>query len=193
MVFSDECRLEAVTERNQYVRRRPSEKFNEACVVKTVKHPPATMIWSCISGDGCGPLFFVEGTMNSRQYCDVLDDVLIPYFNYLRCCEAANMFMQDGAPCHRAECVKNKLSTWKIPILPWPGNSPDLNPIENVWSLLKSKVYTSPNPTLDVLKNNIKNIWENNDEIDEMIRRCIESMPDRIHDVIIAKGGFTKY
>lgn len=151
------------------------------------------MIWSCISADGPGPLYFVEGSMNSVQYSDVINDIIIPYFNYLKSIEVADTFMQDGAPCHRARCIKNLLSTCDIPILPWPGNSPDLNPIENVWSLLKSLVYSFPNPTLDTLKQNILNIWENSAEIKDMIQVCIESMPERIRAVIKAKGGATKY
>ena len=38
--------------------------------------------------------------------------------------------MQDGAPCHTAKSIKNLLASQKIPLLDWPGNSPDLNPIE---------------------------------------------------------------
>ncbi|XP_037919601.1 uncharacterized protein LOC119656955 [Hermetia illucens] len=67
VAFSDECRLEAVTEKLQYVRRRPSERYQEDCVVRTIKHPPAAMIWSLISADGPGPLYFVEG-MDACQY-----------------------------------------------------------------------------------------------------------------------------
>lgn len=101
--------------------------------------------------------------------------------------------MQDGAPCHTARSIKNIFSTHNIPVLPWPGNFPDLNAIENVWSLLKSKVYSLPNPTLTILKQNITDVWENSPEIKEIIERCYESMPDRISAVISAKGGPTKY
>ena len=38
--------------------------------------------------------------------------------------------------------LKNLLASQKIPLLDWPGNSPDLNPIENVWQLLKKEIST---------------------------------------------------
>ena len=50
------------------------------------------------------------------------------------------VFMQDRAPCHSARSVKSYLEEENIPLLPWPGNSPDLNPIRNIWELVKREV-----------------------------------------------------
>ena len=56
-------------------------------------------------------------------------------------------FQQDGAPCHSSKAVTQWLNSTGVKILgPWPGNSPDLNVIENVWHLLKIKV-AEQNPT----------------------------------------------
>ena len=46
------------------------------------------------------------------------------------------VFMQDGAPCHTARSIKAWLSDHaEIPVLDWVGQSCDLNPIENLWTL----------------------------------------------------------
>lgn len=102
-------------------------------------------------------------------------------------------FRQDNAPCHTAKSLKNVLSSEQTRALPWPPNSPDLNPIENVWNTLKSKVYERPNPTKQILIQNIKEVWHNCPLIKGCIQSCIESMPRRMESVLKSKGGSTKY
>lgn len=182
-----------MTESHRFVRRRTKERFNEECLRRTVKHPPAIMIWSCISTEGPGPIYFVEGTLRKEQYKNILTDILLPYVHSLPSPNSEYTFMQDGAPCHTARFITNFLDESELSILPWPGNSPDLNPIENCWALLKSKVYARPNTSLQILKQNITDIWQNDEDLREMINNCIRSLPTRIREVIINKGGVTKY
>ena len=65
-------------------------------------------------------------------------------------------FQQDGAPAHTSKqaqdwCLQN-LSNFMNKDY-WPGNTPDFNPMENLFSTLNEKVYCDPDPqTLDELK-----------------------------------------
>jgi len=57
------------------------------------------------------------------------------------------VFQQDGAPAHNAArtqewCRANLPGFWEKGV--WPGNSPDLSPIENIWAGLKKRGQWSP-------------------------------------------------
>ena len=179
--------------KSQYVRRRPGEKFNPDCVVSTVKHPTKVMIWSVISGKGTGRLYVVRDTMKQDQYKDVLQNRLLPQIRDWFPNGEPYIFMQDGAPCHTARSVKAFLQAKDIPLLPWPGNSPDMNPIENAWELVKREVAKDMITTKTELIAKIIHVWNHHPELQETVQNCITSMPKRIKDLIAAKGGHTHY
>ncbi|GBC01784.1 hypothetical protein RclHR1_04330002 [Rhizophagus clarus] len=110
------------------------------------------------------------------------------------------VFQQDNDPKHTSCDVKNDLeihlSGW---VLPWPFYSPDLNPIENVWAILKkniekkvkSIVIQKKSITNDIFFALIRKEWDDLDN--NVIVNCINSMRSRIETCIDAEGGHTKY
>ena len=75
----------------------------------------------------------------------------------------------------------------------WLGNSPDFNPIENVWAPLKKEICKDKIITnkRDLIENNIK-AWHNTHALDDIAKKCIAIMPQRIQNGIPQKGEFTK-
>jgi len=117
------------------------------------------------------------------KYVDILTDNLKIENNLI--------FQDDNDPKHRSKVVTKWKEENNITSLDWPSNSPGLNPIENIWALLKNKVKKRPNKTVDEFKKSIIECWN---EIDQNhINNTINSMPKRIKSVIDNNGKNINY
>ena len=101
--------------------------------------------------------------------------------------------MEDGAPAHRAKATKAVHDLNGIPKFIWPAQSPDLNPIENVWNLLKTRMNKqNPRPTTEEdVRAAIIREWD--DVSVQYIRSLVDSMPIRLAAVRAAGGGHTRW
>jgi DNA-binding MarR family transcriptional regulator len=193
VVFSDESTFCILDDRAQFVRRRPGEELDSSCIVSTVKHPTFVMIWSCISSKGVGRLYIVEGTMRQDQYKKVLQTRLIPQLKEWFGNSKDFTFMHDRAPCHMAKSIKAFLSASRIPVLDWPGNSPDMNPIENLWAIVKKRMSRIRVTNRNDLICRLIEVWHKDPEVAQVAKNCISSMPRRIQNLLELKGQRTKY
>ena len=131
VLFSDESHFLVQGVRSQHVRISKGEPLKESHIDQAVKHSPKKMFWGCFSYYKVGPLKPVEGMMNSAKYLDVLTKKVIPEMAR-KFPEGSGIFQQELAPCYTSRKVKNFINLNNISVLDWPGNSPDLNPIENL-------------------------------------------------------------
>jgi hypothetical protein len=98
----------------------------------------------------------------------------------------------DGAPVHQSQLSSKWQEEEGIVELKWPVQSPEVNPIENLWSLMKSKISTKhPIKNLNSMKANVLEVWESVPT--EKVESLAASMSDPILAVITAKGGSTPW
>ncbi len=83
-----------------------------------------------MSSAGVGPLCFLKTNVTAPVYQEILE-----LFK-----DADFIFQQDLSPAHTAKSTKSWLNDHGVGVLDWPANSPDLNPRENLWSIVKSKM-----------------------------------------------------
>ena len=87
---------------------------------------------------------------------DILDTFLIPSIERMFGNDEI-IFQDDNASCHRAKTVKTFLEERHIRSMSWPANSPDVNPIENLWWKLKKMVHDkAPTCKADLAKQSDK-------------------------------------
>uniref|UniRef100_A0A9J8DM61 Tc1-like transposase DDE domain-containing protein n=1 Tax=Cyprinus carpio carpio TaxID=630221 RepID=A0A9J8DM61_CYPCA len=153
------------------------ERYHQSCVMPTVKHPDTIHVWGCFSSKGVGSLTILPKNTLQQQLLPTTQQ----QFGEEQC-----IFQHDGAPCHKAKVITKWLGDQNVEILgPWPGNSPDLNPIENLWSIIKWRVDKQKPTNSDKLQEVIMKEWVAISQ--DLAQKLIESMPSRIAEVRSSK------
>ncbi|GFT17387.1 transposable element Tcb1 transposase [Trichonephila clavipes] len=103
------------------------------------------------------------------------------------------IFQQNNARPHVARIVQRFFVNHQIELLPWPARSPDLSPIENMWSMVVQKLtqITPAAATPDQLWQRVEAAWSAVPQ--EHILSLFELMPRRVAAVIASNGGYSGY
>ncbi len=188
VLFSDESKL-CISFGNQGPRvwRKGGEAHSPSCMKSSVKFPQSVMIWGAMSSAGVGPLCFLKTNVTAPVYQEILEHFMLPSADQLFK-DADFIFQQDLAPAHTA---KSWLNDHGVGVLDWPANSPDPNPIDNLWGIVKRKMRNKRPKNADELKATVKETWASIPP--QQCHKLITSMPRRIEAVTKAKGDPTKY
>jgi hypothetical protein len=131
----------------------------------------------------------LNGNLNSHGYIDILNNCAIPSAHRLGYGDEF-WYQDDGAQCHRAKIVKEWHSQNSIRGLGELATTV-LNPIENLWHDIKTKLRNKHHGNLRELSVNVCDLW--NELTVNRCRTLVKSMPRRIQAVLAAIGGHTKY
>jgi transposase len=171
--------------------RRPSGKRNDPKYLKpTVKYGGGSvMVWGCFAREQVGPVVRIEGIMDAPLFVGIMEDTMLPYAkeNMSR----GWLYQQDNDPKHTSGLSKAFFKKNKIKVLEWPAQSPDLNPIENLWAIVDRDIAPKKHADKEALMKEIEEQWANISPA--ILANLVDSMPRRCTAVIECKGYCTKY
>ena len=158
--------------------------------VGTVKHDLKINVWGGFGNGKVGLLHVVEGIMEQVQYRNILNEAMLPSAEICFGTEAW-IFQQDNDPKHTANATKAWFVDNSAPVMEWPSQSPDLNPIENLWSILEQRSKKRNPNTKEELIEELRKEW--NALPEDLLFALSDSMPRRIEAVLAVRGWMTKY
>lgn len=194
VVFSDEKMFKSTSDKPfTMVTRKKGQRLLKSCVVRTSKSGFVYHAWGALGWRGLSKLRRVQGTLNAARYqANIIFDIDGLGPKLARKGPQYFTFQQDKAPAHFALTTRNFLDQKQVRLLPWPGNSPDLNPVEHAWSYVCRVLSNLPPPkTQAQAEEAIENAWASIPL--KVVRSWISSLPRRVKAVIEAEGDYTRY
>jgi len=137
--------------------------------------------------------------LNSAQYAtEIYDLYLIPFLFSLKFPIEEIPVLEDNLKVHTAGQNRVITSTYNVQKLPLPANSPDLNPIENAWHILKVRLRKRFTQNISERPTSENELWaimeEEWDAINqETIDGLIESMVERVDAIVAVNGNHIKW
>jgi transposase len=167
-------------------------------------------VYAGITAWGKTPLVFASGTtlgaqrkyystkgtvlkgVGAAEFQDILEHKLVPAAEDIFDAVGLHAWqlLMDRAPAHAATSTQEWLQRNGVSVVQgWPGNSPDLNPIENLWGWMKAKLYKKKVQNIHQLKAALLELWDTVPVW--MLSKLMGSMDRRLDDVVARQGGYT--
>ena len=154
VIFTDESTIQLDHHSRVCFRKR----LQPRALKQRPKHPIKIHVWGGISKKGATRIIMFSGNMNAQRLKRILEAGLVPFINELF--PAGHRLYQDNDPKHTSEYISDFFEEQGINWWATPPESPDLNPIENIWGSLKQYLRTTYKPrNLDELKSGIQQFW----------------------------------
>jgi transposase len=184
--FLDESKFQVGSHR-RYCYQRPKSRRT----AQVDKFPEKLNLIGMISLNGGSRLITFEENLRADLFIDFLKDLKKDADKLYR--RKSYRLVMDGDSKHTAGITKTYIKEASLKYLDdWPANSPDLNPIENIWGIMEKhikKMHVVNKPSLEVA---LKSVWRKL-TTKEKLKPLIDSMEERMKAVLASKGSKIKF
>ena len=150
------------------------------------------MVWGAFTGFDKSPLVIMAlGERTAKHFVQKVYEGTLSGFYFMLDEPEELTLMKDGALVHQSKYSKSWRQAHSMKKLVYPANSPYLNPIKNLWKIVKDLLrhHNMPKNKQEMIQL-IKQVW---DEVSLHQLRClIANMLNRMQAMISANGGSTR-
>jgi transposase len=184
IIFSDEC-----TFQTHSIIKKAWMLHNSPKKIMAPTHPKKIHVWGCFSSFGFGSLFIFENNLDSQLLVQIYKKQLLnSSLKWFGPNPNTWWLLEDNDPKHTSKIAAKYREENRIQKLNFPPHSPDLNPIENVWGIMKNKISQNQITSVSELKRKIKQIWNEFDQ-DLALKLC-KKFKSQTNNVFLNKGKF---
>lgn len=165
------------------------EQGKQRHVAQCVQRSKSCMAWGFIGPFGRDFKFFDVSHIKAPDYQKMVQTTLAP--KWPRATKKRRMltFVQDNARPHTARSSQKMFEDFGWKLMTWPPSSPDMNPIEKLWGVMKNKLTGQRFANEAQLKSSVLQIWREMPET--LIESCLNGVPARVAKLLAARGGYT--
>src|SRR5579871_870770 len=187
IIFTDETIISQFSKPKKVWRQR-----GEIIKSPTVKHSIKVHIYGCFSEEGFGNIYCFIDNLNAELLCTIYKTTLLPSARKFFGRDNHSWFLQeDNDPKHTSGKAESWRDEHQVKRISWPAQSPDLNPMENVWAVLKANISNYKLTSVKDLIRIIKKEWKALDNI--FAKNLVVSMKNRITMLLSNKGDHIYY
>lgn len=160
--------------------------------LRGVQEKISVVIGAAISRGRKSSLLFLDSGWNAEELRAKFHSQLFPSLHWSNRPRQRNELALDNDSRHKSNAWTTYVAEKHLrPIDPWPSNSPDLAPIENVFSWMKTEVEHAQPSTRGELASAIRDAWQRYPQ--SFTNHLMDSMPARLEKVLERNGGRIRY
>ena len=139
VMFVDEKKFELISKhRRQWIWRKQNRAYDPGNT-KAHTRSQSIMVWGCFRANGTSDIVVIPTTMTGIVYRDILKKHLKSLAEKIGLKKGWKL-LQDNDPKHTSKVVQTELNKMRIKRINHPPQSPDMNPIENLWDIVDRKI-----------------------------------------------------